>query len=247
MANKDGLTRYACAYPDFMELVRFHKAQEEARSLASQPGQEGVTLVGFGQYKLDTLRDLYEGRAGGQTGRVAAVLADYIHIREIVLDNPRLMAQTALQLFELNQRTLSQWFSRRQKEWERTVLEQAVVAPSTPAVASQPSLPSTDGSLTRPSCHPPASQPSSTPPRPLQRHRPFRGQQRGGGAKRRREQGRRRHSVKRRNPVEYICARCKQPKRREFGHSPFGKVSFCATAAGKSVEEWLAEMKDSRE
>ncbi|KAG5831842.1 hypothetical protein ANANG_G00283760 [Anguilla anguilla] len=81
------------------------------------------------------------GRAGGQTGRVAAVLADYIHIRELVLDNPRLMAQTALQLFELNQRTLSQWFSRRQKEWERTVLEQAVVAPSTPAVASQPSPP----------------------------------------------------------------------------------------------------------
>ncbi|KAG5831840.1 hypothetical protein ANANG_G00283740 [Anguilla anguilla] len=59
MANKDGLTRYACAYPDFMELVRFHKVQEEARSLASQPGQEGATLVGFGKYKADTLRDLY--------------------------------------------------------------------------------------------------------------------------------------------------------------------------------------------
>ncbi|KAG5831837.1 hypothetical protein ANANG_G00283660 [Anguilla anguilla] len=41
------------------------------------------------------------------------------------------MAQTALQLFELNQRTLSQWFSRRQKEWERTVLQQAVGAPFT--------------------------------------------------------------------------------------------------------------------
>ncbi|KAJ8364998.1 hypothetical protein SKAU_G00138290 [Synaphobranchus kaupii] len=68
----------------------------------------------------------------------AAVLADYVHIRELVLDSPRLMAQTTLQLFELNQRTLSQWFSRRQRERERAVLEQAVAATPIPAVASQP-------------------------------------------------------------------------------------------------------------
>ena len=36
-------------------------------------------------------------------------MADYVAIRDAVLDNPRLMAQTNLQLFELNQRTLSQW------------------------------------------------------------------------------------------------------------------------------------------
>lgn len=62
MANKDALTRYVCTYSEFVELLRFHKAQDESRSLASQPGQEGAGLVGFGQYKMDTLRDLYESK-----------------------------------------------------------------------------------------------------------------------------------------------------------------------------------------
>ncbi|KAJ8370901.1 hypothetical protein SKAU_G00109290 [Synaphobranchus kaupii] len=74
---------------------------------------------------------------GVRRTRWAAVLADYVHIRELVLDSPRLMAQTTLQLFELNQRTLSQWFSRRQRERERAVLQQAVAATPIPAVASQ--------------------------------------------------------------------------------------------------------------
>ncbi|KAJ8364716.1 hypothetical protein SKAU_G00135470 [Synaphobranchus kaupii] len=74
---------------------------------------------------------------GVRRTRWAAVLADYVHIRELVLDSPRLMAQTTLQLFELNQRTLSQWFSRRQRERERAVLQQAVAANPIPAVASQ--------------------------------------------------------------------------------------------------------------
>lgn len=34
---------------------------------------------------------------------------DYVSIRETVLASPRLMAQTDIQLFELNQRTLWQW------------------------------------------------------------------------------------------------------------------------------------------
>ncbi|XP_064181123.1 uncharacterized protein LOC135249417 [Anguilla rostrata] len=208
--------------------------------------------------------------SGVRRTRWAAVLADYTHIRELVLDNPRLMAQTTLQLFELNQRTLSQWFSRRQKEWERTVLEQAVVAPSTPAVASQP-LPrqllrgevsgqppfvfvtpedrSRQATQHRriahahilPSSGVPAQLDTATPP-PVPRTTAWRRRKeaeraRAGGA----------IPPKRRNPVEYICAQCKQPKRREFGHSRFGKVSFCAAAAGRSVEEWLAEMKGARE
>ncbi|KAJ8276659.1 hypothetical protein COCON_G00084110 [Conger conger] len=35
-------------------------------------------------------------------------------------------------LFELNQRTLSQWFSRRQKAWERAVLQRDVVGTRIP-------------------------------------------------------------------------------------------------------------------
>lgn len=37
------------------------------------------------------------------------ILQDYMAIREAVLASLRLMTQTEIQLFELNQRTLSQW------------------------------------------------------------------------------------------------------------------------------------------
>ncbi|XP_036071210.1 uncharacterized protein LOC112142763 [Oryzias melastigma] len=73
--------------------------------------------------------------------RESLVLGDYVAIREVVLGSPRLMAQTGLQLFQLNQRTLSQWFSTRQKIWERAVLEQEVrLLPAAPAVSLQPVL-----------------------------------------------------------------------------------------------------------
>ncbi|XP_036072220.1 acrosin-like [Oryzias melastigma] len=55
------------------------------------------------------------------------------------------MAQTGLQLFQLIQRTLSQWLSSRQKKWERAVLEQEVgLLPTAPAVYLQP-LPEAKG------------------------------------------------------------------------------------------------------
>ncbi|XP_051812777.1 formin-A-like isoform X1 [Acanthochromis polyacanthus] len=66
------------------------------------------------------------------------VLTDYVAIREAVLVSPRLMAQTTIQLFELNQRTLSQWFCRCQKAWERTVLEQGTGIVPAPVVADRP-------------------------------------------------------------------------------------------------------------
>ncbi|KAJ8260918.1 hypothetical protein COCON_G00166410 [Conger conger] len=78
-----------------------------------------------------------ESPTGVRRPRWAAVLAHYIKIRELVLGSPRLIAQTMLQLFELNQRTLSQWFSRRQKAWERAVLQQDVVGTRIPAMAYQ--------------------------------------------------------------------------------------------------------------
>ncbi|XP_036070243.1 uncharacterized protein LOC118599391 [Oryzias melastigma] len=71
--------------------------------------------------------------------RWSLVLGDYVAIREAVLGSPRLMAQTGLQLFQLNQRTPSQWFSTRQKKWEKAVLEQQEVGllPAAPAVSLQ--------------------------------------------------------------------------------------------------------------
>ena len=47
--------------------------------------------------------------AGVRRSRWALVLADYAAIREAVLASRRLMDRTQIQLFELNQRSLSQW------------------------------------------------------------------------------------------------------------------------------------------
>ncbi|KAJ7983613.1 hypothetical protein DPEC_G00375190 [Dallia pectoralis] len=59
MGNKDALTRYTQAFPEFVEALSFHKACDVARVRASLPGQEGQALVGFGQYKRERLQDLY--------------------------------------------------------------------------------------------------------------------------------------------------------------------------------------------
>lgn len=57
---QDAFTRFSSAYPDFVEAVRFHRAFEEARGRSLQPGQEGQALVGFGDFKFETLQSLYE-------------------------------------------------------------------------------------------------------------------------------------------------------------------------------------------
>ncbi|MEQ2227297.1 hypothetical protein ILYODFUR_036267 [Ilyodon furcidens] len=81
--------------------------------------------------------------------RWSLIHADYMSVSETVLESPRLMAQTTIQLFELNQRTISQWLNRRQKQWERSVLEQRVSIVPAPAVPEQPLLPAKELSLVR--------------------------------------------------------------------------------------------------
>lgn len=48
-------------------------------------------------------------KAGVSTPRWSMILSDYHHIRQLVLNSPRLLGETTIQLFELNQRTLIQW------------------------------------------------------------------------------------------------------------------------------------------
>ncbi|XP_027128780.1 uncharacterized protein LOC113744207 [Larimichthys crocea] len=74
----------------------------------------------------------------GTTRTRWSLISRNVAIREAVLASPRLMAQTDIQLFELNQRTLSQWFCRRQKETWRAVLEQGTGLISAPAVSAHP-------------------------------------------------------------------------------------------------------------
>ncbi len=47
----------------------------------------------------------------------------------------------------------------------------------------------------------------------------------------------------RRTPEHLICQKCGQPKTKEFGHSQFRGVHFCAQASGKTVAQWLEEVK----
>ncbi|XP_048012699.1 uncharacterized protein LOC125245914 [Megalobrama amblycephala] len=67
-------------------------------------------------------------KAGVRIPRWTKILADYHHIRELVLSSRPLMDDTSIQLFELNQRTLIQWFQRRQNTQEMSVLTQGLAA-----------------------------------------------------------------------------------------------------------------------
>ncbi|KAL1274695.1 hypothetical protein QQF64_027509 [Cirrhinus molitorella] len=85
--------------------------------------------------KLCTLHKSPTKKAGVCTPRWSKILSDYHHIRELVLNSRRLMDETMIQLFELNQKTLIQWFQRRQKNQEMSVLAQGLTSPDPIAVA----------------------------------------------------------------------------------------------------------------
>ncbi len=46
---------------------------------------------------------------------------------------------------------------------------------------------------------------------------------------------------KRQIPQPFLCQKCGQPKTKEFGHSQFRGVHFCAKASGKTVAQWMEE------
>ncbi|KAK6491780.1 hypothetical protein HHUSO_G3948 [Huso huso] len=75
---------------------------------------------------------------GVRTSRWAAILGDFSKVRELVLGSPRLVEKSTLQLFELNQHTLSQWHNKRQKGQEQAVLQQGVAPLSASAVDPEP-------------------------------------------------------------------------------------------------------------
>ncbi|XP_042567382.1 uncharacterized protein si:ch73-112l6.1 [Cyprinus carpio] len=48
---------------------------------------------------------------------------------------------------------------------------------------------------------------------------------------------------KRKSPQQFLCQKCWQPKTKEFGHSQFRGVHFCAKVSGKTVAQWMEEVK----
>ncbi|KAJ8007962.1 hypothetical protein DPEC_G00099790 [Dallia pectoralis] len=59
---------------------------------------------------------------GVRVNRWAAMLSDYRTIRTMVLGSPHLREQTRLQLFEVNQLTLTQWYNTRVTSMEKFTL-----------------------------------------------------------------------------------------------------------------------------
>ncbi|XP_048840106.1 uncharacterized protein LOC125713189 [Brienomyrus brachyistius] len=68
--------------------------------------------------------------AGVRLNRWAVVLQDYSRIRQLVLSSPGLMQATSLQVFEINQRTLSVWHNDLVKRQERAVLSTYIPVPN---------------------------------------------------------------------------------------------------------------------
>ncbi|XP_057698259.1 uncharacterized protein LOC130919501 [Corythoichthys intestinalis] len=258
--------------------------------------------------KLCALHKSPSKKDGVRLPRWTKVLNDYHHIRDVVLNCHTLMEATSLQLFLLNQRTLTQWFNRRENSQERSVLSQGLACEDRIAVASSQlpaprermeKPPSTSGpqhefvlppnragqapklrpgrqpasaTVVRPiaPAHPPAPLALPAPALPPQiivlnpgwslaapvqaqtpvapvapvsrltvRNKRRRAEQEASGVQKRRYV---------REVAVNKCSKCGQPKIKEFGHSRFGRATFCLNSSGgKSLEVWLNEQRQQKE
>ena len=75
------------------------------------------------------------------TSRWTLVCRDYRGIQERVVNNGMVMRETQIQLPEINQTTLSQWYIKRQKKKEQDLLKQGLPQPTAAAAASKTPLP----------------------------------------------------------------------------------------------------------
>ncbi|XP_058628833.1 uncharacterized protein LOC131538758 [Onychostoma macrolepis] len=234
---------------------------------------------------------------GVSMNRWAAILHDYQAIRRLVGNCPALRGRTRIQLFEINQRTLSVWYNDYRKKLEVDVLTLSVPLPQismvshTPLpVAKQktfvPAEPGTglppfpfvvnpdmSGQAIRrgqrsphPAPTPPAAALSAPPPAtrsappaaalsaPPTAALPAPGVAPGTSLSRTTLWRKRKAAevlaqvqglpCPRTPRKEYTCSRCGQPRKKEFGHTRVGSLFFCATAEGKTVEEWLQEREN---
>ncbi|CAM4668159.1 unnamed protein product [Leuciscus chuanchicus] len=238
---------------------------------------------------------------GISLNRWAAVLHDYQAIRRLVGNCPALRGRARIQLFEVNQRTLSVWYNNYRKKLEADVLALSVPLPQISMVsdtllpvakqkmpaAPQSALPPfpftvnpdlSGQAIRRGQRHPPpASAPALSAPPPASLSAPpsaslsappsaslsappsaslsappsaslsalsrttlwrkrkaeeFAAQKQGLPPPQKHER------------KKYTCSRCGQPRIKEFGHTRVGSFFFCATAEGKTVEEWLQERRN---
>lgn len=74
----------------------------------------------------------------GTLSRWSLILQEYQRIRQLVLGNSLVMGGTSMQLVEVNQNTLIQWYNIRQKKQELSVLLQGIQLPQPLPEAHEP-------------------------------------------------------------------------------------------------------------
>ncbi|XP_051954038.1 uncharacterized protein LOC127623665 [Xyrauchen texanus] len=240
---------------------------------------------------------------GVSMNRWAAILHDYQAIRRLVGNCPALRGNTKIQLFDLNQRTLSVWYNNYSKKLEVDVLALSVPLPQismvshTPLPAAKqkallhaesgtelppfpfvenpdmsgqaircgqrpphpvPTLPAAAPPASAPSAPPaavpsappaavPSAPPAAAPSTPLAAPRTSLSRttlwrKRKAAELLAREQGLPRAQQTPRK--DYTCSQCGRPGKKEFGHTRAGGFFYCATAEGKTVEEWMQEIRN---
>lgn len=80
---------------------------------------------------------------GVRLSRWTLIIQAYKQLRECVLNNSIIMEKTTIQLPEVNNTTLSQWYCRRTRTQETTILQQGIQSPQSAVsgVINQPSAP----------------------------------------------------------------------------------------------------------
>ncbi|XP_048023397.1 uncharacterized protein si:ch73-112l6.1 isoform X2 [Megalobrama amblycephala] len=195
--------------------------------------------------------------AGVRENRWDAILRDYNMIRDIVQDSTAISTQTQLQLLEINQQTLCQWYNARKQGQEHLVLDQNIDH----MMASELLLPVPHnvpeslqyGDVIKVVIGGPKPPDSPTlRPDPEQRaaatRLPSQKVPRTTAWRRRKaeEEAAQRGLPLKRLSEQYLCQKCGKPKTKEFGHSQFRGVHFCARASGKTVGQWMEEMRRAK-
>ena len=77
---------------------------------------------------------------GKRMDRWSQIARGYKNIRELVVNSPRVMDQTGITLFAINNKTLTAWYNSRTKDQERRMLEQNIRL-AEPCMTARTSLP----------------------------------------------------------------------------------------------------------
>ncbi|KAI2651377.1 hypothetical protein H4Q32_019448 [Labeo rohita] len=194
--------------------------------------------------------------AGFRVNRWAAILRDYNMIRDIVQDSAAISTRTRIQLLEINQRTLCQWYNARKQRQGQLVFNQCIE--NMKASESQFPVQHNDpepfrrghvghdvikvviGGPEHFQADPEQTAAATGPPSPkVPRTTAWR--------RRKAEEEAAQRGIPLKRPCEqYVCKKCGKPKTKEFGHSQFRGVHFCAKASGKTVEQWMEEMRRAK-